>query len=83
VLEIVEDVIGVGDLEEFRVTAAGADARRRLDLVGWRLFAVDIGDGWSGYVLSRRPIARGEHLQAVRMTERLIITYRKGGTRNG
>jgi hypothetical protein len=48
-----------------------------LYLFGWRLFAVDIGDGWSGYLLSRRPIGRGEQVEGVRMTERLFITYRK------
>ena len=48
-----------------------------LYLFGWRLFAVDIGEGWNGYVLSRRPIARGDQINGVRMTERLFITYRK------
>lgn len=52
-----------------------------LYLFGWRLFAVDIGDGWSGYVLVRGRLARGQELSAVRMTERLFVSYAKGGQR--
>jgi hypothetical protein len=48
-----------------------------LYLFGWRLFAIDIGEGWSGYLLARRPAARGEEIHAVRMTERLFISYAK------
>ena len=52
-------------------------------LLGWRLFAVDIGEGWSGYVLARRRIARGQDVQAARMTERLFISYEKGASHGG
>lgn len=51
-----------------------------LYLFGWRLFAVDIGDGWSGYVLARTRLARGTRLSAVRMTERLFVSYAKGSS---
>lgn len=46
-----------------------------LYLLGWRLSAVDIGEGWSGYLLSRRPVARGAEVSAVRITDRLFIVY--------
>ena len=50
-----------------------------LYLFGWRLFAIEIGDGWSGYVLARMPIRRGERVQVVRMTDRLFISYARRG----
>ena len=50
-----------------------------LYLFGWRLLAVDIGEGWSGYVLARRPLARGQELRAVRMTGRLFVSYERAG----
>jgi hypothetical protein len=54
-----------------------------LYLFGWRLFAVEIGDGWSAYILAHRRIARGQDVQAVRMTERLFVNYAKGASRGG
>jgi hypothetical protein len=54
-----------------------------LYLLGWRLFAIDIGNGWSGYVLTRGPIASGRELHAVRMTERLFVSYDKRGSHDG
>jgi hypothetical protein len=47
-----------------------------LYLAGWRLYAVTIGQaGWSGYVLSRRPLRAGEPLSGARLTERLFLSY--------
>lgn len=46
-----------------------------LYLLGWRLQEVEIGDGWMGYVLSRRALRKGENLSAVRLTERLFVSY--------
>jgi hypothetical protein len=48
-----------------------------LYLFGWRLYAIEIGDGWSGYLLIRAPVRRGEKLAAARMTERLFVSYRR------
>ena len=46
-----------------------------LYLFGWRLYAIEIGDGWSGYLLARRPVRKGTDVAAVRMTERLFVSY--------
>ena len=46
-----------------------------LYLLGWRLYAIEIGDDWSGYLLARGPIRRGTDAIAVRMSERLFISY--------
>jgi hypothetical protein len=46
-----------------------------LYLFGWRLYGIEVGDGWSGYLLARRPVKRGEELRTVRMTERLFVSY--------
>lgn len=49
-----------------------------LYLFGWRLFAIEIGDGWSGYLLARGPVRKGTDVAAVRMTERLFVSYSSG-----
>jgi hypothetical protein len=46
-----------------------------LYLLGWRLYAIEIGDDWSGYLLARGPMRRGTDAVAVRMSERLFISY--------
>jgi hypothetical protein len=46
-----------------------------LYLFGWRLYAIEIGDGWNGYLLARGPVRRGTDVTAVRMTERLFVSY--------
>jgi hypothetical protein len=47
-----------------------------LYLLGWRLQEVEIGDtGWTGYVLSRRALRKGENVSGVRLTERLFLSY--------
>jgi hypothetical protein len=46
-----------------------------LYLFGWRLYAIEIGDGWSGYLLARGPVRGGTDFAAVRMTERLFVSY--------
>lgn len=49
-----------------------------LYLFGWRLYAIEIGDGWSGYLLARGPMRKGTDVAAVRMTERLFVSYSSG-----
>jgi len=46
-----------------------------LYLLGWRLYAIEIGDGWNGYLLARGPVRRGTEVAAVRMTERVFVSY--------
>lgn len=54
-----------------------------LYLFGWRLLAIEIGDGFNGYLLTRRRIKRGDEVGAVRMTERLFVNYAKRGSDAG
>jgi hypothetical protein len=49
-----------------------------LYLFGWRLYAIEVGDGWSGYLLARGPVRQGTDVAAVRMTERLFVSYSSG-----
>lgn len=51
-----------------------------LYLFGWRLFAIEVGDGWSGFLLARAPVKRGQRVHAVRMTDRLFVSYTKRAT---
>jgi hypothetical protein len=49
-----------------------------LYLLGWRLYAIEIGQNWSGYLLARGAVARGTTLTAVRLSERLYVQYKPG-----
>jgi hypothetical protein len=51
-----------------------------LYLFGWRLCAIEIGDGWSGYLLTRIRLADGQPVNAVRMSERLFISYQRASS---
>lgn len=44
-----------------------------LYLFGWRVFAVSLGDRWTGYALARCPLAPGESVEVRRVTERVFI----------
>jgi hypothetical protein len=53
-----------------------------LYLFGWRLLAIEIG-GFNGYLLTRRRIKHGDEVRAVRMTERLFVSYARRGSDAG
>ncbi len=46
-----------------------------LYLFGWRLYAIEIGSNWSGFVLARGTVRRGDSLSAVRLSERVYLQY--------
>jgi hypothetical protein len=48
-----------------------------LYLLGWRIFAVSIGETWSGYALARGPLAQGDIVQVRRVTERVFMVKSK------
>jgi hypothetical protein len=48
-----------------------------LYLLGWRLFAIGLGEDWHGYLLARCAPTPGAHLHGVRISERVFITYDK------
>lgn len=53
-----------------------------LYLLGWRLYGVQIGDDWSGFVLARGdPLRRGARVSAVRLSERIYVQYRPRSTK--
>ena len=44
-----------------------------LYLFGWRVFAVNLGDRWTGYALTRGSLARGDTVEVRRVTERVFV----------
>ncbi len=44
-----------------------------LYLFGWRVFAVSLGDRWTGYALARGSLARGDSIEVRRVTERVFV----------
>jgi hypothetical protein len=46
-----------------------------LYLFGWRVLAVRIGDGWTGYVLTKRHLPASATLPLVRLSERVYVDY--------
>jgi hypothetical protein len=44
-----------------------------LYLLGWRVFAVSLGDRWTGYALTRGALAHGDTVEVKRVTERVFM----------
>jgi uncharacterized membrane protein YqaE (UPF0057 family) len=47
-----------------------------LYLLGWRVFAVNLGPHWTGYALSRSGIAGGQTVEVRRVTDRVFMAAR-------
>jgi hypothetical protein len=48
-----------------------------LYLFGWHVFAVSVGDRWTGYALARVSLARGDSVDVRRVTERVFMASPK------
>jgi hypothetical protein len=46
-----------------------------LYLTGWRVVSVNIGEGWTGYVLTKRRLPTRARVPLVRLTERVYVDY--------
>jgi hypothetical protein len=44
-----------------------------LYLFGWRVFAVSLGERWTGYALARGSLARGDSVEVRRVTEHVFV----------
>lgn len=44
-----------------------------LYLLGWRVFSVAIGNQWTGYAITRHPLAPGETVEVRRVTDRVFL----------
>lgn len=45
-----------------------------LYLLGWRVFAVTVGDDWSGFAISRRKLVPGDSFEVRRVSDRVFLT---------
>jgi hypothetical protein len=45
-----------------------------LYLLGWRVFAVTVGDDWNGFAISRRSLAAGDTVEVRRVSDRVFLT---------
>jgi hypothetical protein len=52
-----------------------------LYLFGWRVFAVSLGESWTGYALARSSLGHGDTVHVRRVTERVFMTTGSEGKR--